>query len=381
MKAMRKTLQDMRTAIDSRKHLCFFGLGSLLMDCFDQIVFSAGKEPDFLCDNAQGKWGTSFRGAPCISPSELAELDGDTAVIITVRNYESIHEQLKDMGIRDVFVACYDRSYRSIRVLKRIEGSFPDSSGSEAFTSPVRGKWTLITGASRGLGYRIALEMAGLGSNLIVHGRTLQHVKGIASSCSRFAVEVIPVAAELGDMGQVDAMLSLIERKAPVVDIVFNNAAISPPCPGGFWDMPGEDFLAGYRVNTLAPIRICQRLIPPMIGRGFGRIVCITSSIQKRPGEMAYACSKAALNKFIHDLAPSLEGTGVALSLADPGWLRTDMGGSDAPRPVVSAVPGVLLGALLGNDMNGRWIDAQDYTGMSLSAAIERTNFYYHQED
>ena len=62
---------------------------------------------------------------------------------------------------------------------------------------------------------------------------------------------------------------------------------------------------------------------------------------------MAYACSKAALNKFVYDYAPSLNGTGVMMSLADPGWLKTDMGGAAALHPVESVSPGILLGALL----------------------------------
>ena len=108
------------------------------------------------------------------------------------------------------------------------------------------------------------------------------------------------------------------------------------------------DYLKHYAVNTVAPIRICYRLIPPMIKRGFGRVINISSTIQKRPGEMAYACSKAALSKFVHDMAPGLEGTGVMMSLVCPGYVRSDMGGPNAPHRVESVIPGALLGALTG---------------------------------
>ena len=99
---------------------------------------------------------------------------------------------------------------------------------------------------------------------------------------------------------------------------------------------------------------------------------------------MAYACSKAALNKFVHDLAPSLEGTGVMMSLVCPGYVRSDMGGPNAPHPVESVIPGVLLGAVLDKDINGRWIIAQDYAGLDLATAKEKAKFYYNnpvQED
>jgi NAD(P)-dependent dehydrogenase (short-subunit alcohol dehydrogenase family) len=117
-----------------------------------------------------------------------------------------------------------------------------------------------------------------------------------------------------------------------------------------------------------------------MTRRGFGRVVNISSTIQRRPGEMAYACSKAALSKFVHDLAPSLQGTGVMMSLVCPGYVRSDMGGVNAPYAVESVIPGALLGALLDGDINGRWFIAQDYAGLDLPAAIQKSKFYYSQE-
>jgi len=95
---------------------------------------------------------------------------------------------------------------------------------------------------------------------------------------------------------------------------------------------------------------------------------------------MAYACSKAALSKFVHDLAPSLQGTGVMMSLVCPGYVRSDMGGVNAPYAVESVIPGALLGALLDGDINGRWFIAQDYAGLDLPAAIQKSKFYYSQE-
>ncbi len=136
--------------------------------------------------------------------------------------------------------------------------------------------------------------------------------------------------------------------------------------------MGNRDFIDCYTVNTLAPIRICQTLIPAMRRRGFGRIVNVSSSIQKRPGEMAYACSKAALDKFVHDLSPSLAGSGVMLSLLDPGWLSTDMGGPSASNDVDSVLPGGLLGALVDGNVNGRWFSAQDYRGLTIESAIRK---------
>jgi NAD(P)-dependent dehydrogenase (short-subunit alcohol dehydrogenase family) len=111
-----------------------------------------------------------------------------------------------------------------------------------------------------------------------------------------------------------------------------------------------------------------------MIQRGFGRVIHLSSSIQHRPSEMAYACSKAALDKFVHDLAPTLSGTGVILSMLDPGWTSTDMGGPEAPHIPDSVLPGALLGAMMKGDFNSEWFHAQDYAGMSLESALGKAS-------
>jgi NAD(P)-dependent dehydrogenase (short-subunit alcohol dehydrogenase family) len=372
----RLSLKAIKNTIDNARHVCLFGIGALLKDCYSQIVLFLGREPDFLCDNAQEKWGMEFFGKKCISPSELASKCDETVVIITVKNYEDIFNQLHRMGMKDVFVSCYERCYNSIYAIKRLEWDQSAASEEESYITPVQGKWTLITGSSRGVGRQIAMAMAKLGSNIIAHSRAVSHVKEIVETCSAYGIQVVPVAAELSNLSEVETMLSHLEHMVPQIDIVFNNAGVSPPCPSSeFWSVSDQDYLTSFTVNTIAPIRICYHLIPPMIQRGFGRVINITSSIQKRPGEMAYACSKAALNKFVYDMAPSLQGTGVMLSLVDPGWLRTDMGGLVAPHAVESVIPGVLLGALLDGSINGRWFSAQDYAGLSIEEAIQKAKF------
>jgi NAD(P)-dependent dehydrogenase (short-subunit alcohol dehydrogenase family) len=111
-----------------------------------------------------------------------------------------------------------------------------------------------------------------------------------------------------------------------------------------------------------------------MISQGYGRVVNVSSTIQYRPYEMAYACSKAALDKYVHDISPTLDGTGVKMSLLDPGWLKTDMGGENATHDVESVLPGALLGVVMDDFENGRWFSAQDFAGQDLESAIAKVN-------
>jgi 3-oxoacyl-[acyl-carrier protein] reductase len=373
---------DQKNVLNNAQRLCLFGVGVSLHDCYRQLVMAIGRKPDFLSDNEPGKWGREFLGIKCIAPDELRQLGELTVVVITIRKYEEVYRQLSNMGLKNIYVACFDQGYDIVGNIKRL-GAEQLSGSSAPFVNPVKGKWTLITGAARGIGRQIALEMARLGTNIILHSREISHTAEIAETCSAMGVAVKQIAAELGNLNQLDEMLDILENRFSTIDIVFNNAAISLPCGSDPWNISSQDYLAHYAVNTIAPIRICYRLIPPMIRRGFGRIINISSTIQRRPGEMAYAISKAALNKFVHDLAPSLEGTGVMMSLVCPGYVRSDMGGPNAPHPLESVIPGALLGAVFEENINGRWFIAQDYAGLDLPAAMKKAKFYYYsvQED
>ncbi|MCP5099707.1 MAG: SDR family NAD(P)-dependent oxidoreductase, partial [Chloroflexi bacterium] len=96
--------------------------------------------------------------------------------------------------------------------------------------------------------------------------------------------------------------------------------------------------------------------------RNWGRVVNVTSGIADEPQLMAYSCSKAALDRYVRDMVPTLQGTNVLMNLLDPGWLRTDMGGQHAPNNPDSVIPGALVPVLLEQDKgSGVLYVAQDY--------------------
>lgn len=373
-------MENCRNKLNDTQYICLFGLGVLFQDCYSQLVLSLGREPDFLCDNAPEKWGREFFGKRCLSPADLGKFGEHTAVVVTIRKYEDVYRQLREMGLRNIFVACFDRGYDVVHSIKSL-GTEHCVRDDQPSGRPVQDKWTLVTGASRGIGRQIAIEMAKLGSNIVAHSRQVSHTEDLVNACQALGVRAESIAADLGNLAELEEMLQKLDDHLPPIDIVFNNAGISLPCGPDPLSVSSRDFLAHYTVNTVAPIRICYRVLPGMMQRGFGRLINISSTIQKRPGEMAYSCSKAALSKFVHDMAPSLHGTGVMMSLVCPGYVRSDMGGPDAPHPVESVIPGVLLGAVLDGDINGRWFIAQDYAGLRLPEAINKAKFYCREED
>jgi 3-oxoacyl-[acyl-carrier protein] reductase len=234
----------------------------------------------------------------------------------------------------------------------------------------LNGKWALVTGASRGVGSHIATALADLGCSIVLHSRSQEHMVGLAANLTAKGVSVIVVAAELGDQDQVDAMLDDILAEVPQIDVLFNNAAIMTPWRANPWTTTAEDYRKSFEVNVISLARICNRLVPPMLARQWGRVVNVTSGIVNQPELTAYAVSKAAVDKFVRDFAPSLAGSGVMMNLLDPGWLRTDLGGPNAPNDPSSVIPGALVPALLDDGISGRLFRAQDYAGKSLADAL-----------
>jgi 3-oxoacyl-[acyl-carrier protein] reductase len=359
------------TAGSSR--LCFFGLGALFRECYPQLVLALGRSPDLLCDNAPDKWGQRFFDTTCVSPADLPRFVDGLTVVVTVKNFEAVCAQLAGLGIADVFVACYDRGYNVVTGIARppaVEhGVAHDAAGPVA----IRGRWAMVTGASRGVGRQIAVALADHGANIVAHARTAGHLSEVLAECRSAGVAVAGVAADLAVDADVGRMLGEVAGLGVAIDVLVNNAGVA--CSAPPWTLGTADFAACLAVNTLAPIRLSQALVPGMVARGFGRVINVSSSIDGRPTEVGYACSKAALDKFVRDMSPSLRGTGVTMSLIDPGFVRTDMTNFDAPNAAESVIPGALLGALLGEEVNGRWLSAQDFAGLSIESAIGKARF------
>jgi NAD(P)-dependent dehydrogenase (short-subunit alcohol dehydrogenase family) len=238
--------------------------------------------------------------------------------------------------------------------------------------STLQGKWALVTGASRGVGFHVSEGLARLGCNLVLHSREMSHTKALAANLEGLGVRVVAVCGELSDQTQVDAMLDTAQRQTGAIEIVYNNAAVMTPWHENPWDIPAEDFRKSFEVNAISLARICYRLVPPMLARKWGRVINVTSGIMDQPQLTAYAISKAAVDKFVRDFAPQLVGSGVQMNLLDPGWLRTDLGGPKAPNDPSSVLPGALVPALLDDGVSGRFFRAQDYAGLSLPQALEK---------
>ena len=236
----------------------------------------------------------------------------------------------------------------------------------------VKGRWCLITGAARGIGYLTAKMMAERGCNIILHSRKLAHTQKVLAEVTALGVEAYAVQAELSDLDAVKSMLAAIDERGTQVDIVLNNAGMQIAYRVDYFKTPVEDYTESFKINTIAPAMICYHFLPKMIERGFGRIVNTTSGIRLEPEQAGYSASKAALDKITIDLGSRVQGTDVMINLTDPGWCRTDLGGPHAPNAPESAIPGIAVGAFVDDGKSGRYLNAPYFTGLTLEEAVAK---------
>ena len=225
-----------------------------------------------------------------------------------------------------------------------------------------QGKWTLVTGSSRGIGRQVALGLAEHGCNIIVHGRAEDHCREVLEEVTAHGVEGVVVAGELGTDAGEAALIDAVRALRRPVDILYNNAGVMSPWNDCIFDIPMGAWEQVFRINFFSMVHLCNAFVPGMVERGWGRVVNVTSGMKDQPQLSPYSVSKAAVDKYTLDLAAELQGSGVLVNTMDPGWLRTDLGGPYADHAVDSVLPGALVPVLLDEaEGSGRMYAAQEY--------------------
>ncbi|MDO5659169.1 MAG: SDR family NAD(P)-dependent oxidoreductase [Paracoccus sp. (in: a-proteobacteria)] len=189
----------------------------------------------------------------------------------------------------------------------------------------------LITGGNRGIGQQMATQALARGWQVTVTSRGGDGPKGAAV----LRLDVTDHAA----LGAAAAGLG-------AVDILVNNAGVNPGGAQDPLEMDFDLFAQVLAVNTLAPLAVAQAFLPNLRASGAGRILSISSQMSwmgyRKPDQIAYRASKAALNKVMQGLATRLEAEQIPVALIDPGWVRTDMGGPDADLEAAEVAGGIL---------------------------------------
>ncbi len=198
------------------------------------------------------------------------------------------------------------------------------------------GRWAVVAGASEGLGAAFAEALAARGLDLLLVARRADVLEDLARELGeRHGVEVVPLALDLADPGFAGALgAALADRE---VGVAVYNAAYSFVAP--LLERPLADALRVVDVNVNGPLRFTHAVVPPMLARGRGALVIMSSlaGFTGSPRLAAYAASKAFLTTLAEGLWAELRPGGVDVIASCAGAIRTPNyqrmlgGGKEAP--------------------------------------------------
>ena len=226
----------------------------------------------------------------------------------------------------------------------------------------------LITGANRGIGLELVRQCLGNGDLVFAGCRCPEEAEDLLSSTNSCSGQLIPLKMDITDEETIDESKSMVQAQVDGLDILFNNAGAYVG-GGTITDVRAEELMLALRVNAVGPILVAQRFLSLLKNGETPRIINISSesgSISKMESFRGYSYfgSKAALNMYTRALAFDKETDGIIVIALHPGWVRTDMGGSEAPLTPAEAAGRILdvVHGLIPAD-NGKFLtsDGKEY--------------------
>ena len=211
----------------------------------------------------------------------------------------------------------------------------------------------MVTEANRGLGHEACRQLGRLGYSVVLTARHKSSGEAAAEKLREEDLDVRFHPLDVTDEKSIRALTAFLEREFGHLDVLINNAGISiSGLTTSVLDEDVETVRKTMETNTLGPLSIIQKLAPLM--QGEGRIVNVSSHMGQLSDmgnkAVAYRISKTALNVVTQLTAIAVEGTNVKVNSVCPGGVRTDMGGSNAPRSLEQGAETVIWLATLPND-------------------------------
>lgn len=206
-----------------------------------------------------------------------------------------------------------------------------------------RGKVSLVTGSSRGIGKSISLELASHGSEIIVNylkndddaERTLDLIR-------QFGIEPFKFRADIRRRHEVDLMVSGALEKFGRIDFLINNCGIV--MDRTLQRMSDSEWDSVIETNLSGVYNVTRAVLPHMVKNNFGRIVNIASVVGQAGniGQTNYAASKGGVIAFTKALALEVAGRGITVNAVSPGFIDTDMTrflGKEVKDNILSKIP------------------------------------------
>jgi 3-oxoacyl-[acyl-carrier protein] reductase len=208
------------------------------------------------------------------------------------------------------------------------------------------GRIALVTGASRGIGHAIALELGRLGATVIGTSTSEAGAQGVTEALARAGASGRGVVLDVADAAGCEAVIEAIAKAEGSIGILINNAGITRDNLA--MRMKDEEWASVIDTNLSAVFRLSRAVMRPMMKARWGRIVNVTSVVgaSGNPGQANYAAAKAGVAGMTRALAQELGSRGITVNCVAPGFIDTDMTRALAPEQAAALVQRIPLGRL-----------------------------------
>ncbi|MCP5419459.1 MAG: SDR family oxidoreductase [Gammaproteobacteria bacterium] len=230
----------------------------------------------------------------------------------------------------------------------------------------------LVTGANRGIGFETVRQLARRGMRVILTSRNSGKGEAAAEQLLGEGLDILFHVLDVTSESQIAALGEFVHSRCGRLDVLVNNAGIfldhrtpDDPNVGSVFHTSLTTLETSFRTNVYGPLSLAQEFVPLMKQQRYGRIVNVSSGMGQLtemegrwPG---YRLSKAALNALTRVLAAEVGGHNILVNSICPGWVRTDMGGSEAERTPEQASETIVWAATLpdGGPSGGFFRDRQ----------------------
>lgn len=192
-------------------------------------------------------------------------------------------------------------------------------------TSDLLGKVALVTGAGRGIGRAIALELAQSGADIALIARTEAQLYDVAKEIRALGRNAEMAVADVSDSVSIVTAIDQLAKTFGHIDILVNNAGITRDTL--LLRMKDEDWDAVIQTNLRSTFLCSRACLKGMMKRRFGRIISVSSvvGLKGNAGQCNYAASKAGIIGFTKSLAKEVASRGITVNAVAPGFISTDM--------------------------------------------------------